>query len=95
MYVYDADQIREADEQRTKRMFVGLMASLLGVQDQTYTTDDNQARGQVGQFTIANPDGGVSVQGQPVSNMNTVTAVAGIPVPWLMLGALAFFLLRR
>lgn len=89
-----ANQAEDADEARTKRLFVGVFASLLGV-EQNYITDDGRVIGPVNQFTIANPDGGAAVVGQPISNTNTVSAVGGIPIGWLMLAGVAWLLMRR
>lgn len=98
MYVYNAAQNADAeaaqDEQRTKRLFVGMIASALGV-DQNYSADDGQVYQRTGQYTIANSDGGAAILGQSVSNGNTVTQVAGIPVGWIVLAGLAFLLMRR
>lgn len=89
-----ADQAAMADEERTKRLFVGVFANLLGV-DQNYITDDGRVIGPVNQFTVANTDGGAAVQGTSVSNGNTVSQVAGIPVGWLILAAAAWAFMRR
>ncbi len=90
-----ADQTAQADEDRTKRLFVGFLSSVLGV-DQTMNGVDAvpTAGNSPGQYVIANPDGTFSVQGQSVSNLNIPATVAGVPVGLLLMAALAFVLLR-
>lgn len=88
-----ADQTTRADEDRTKRAFIGFLSSVLGV-DQTMTSADGQVGSPTGQYVIANPTGTYSVQGQPVSNLNTAT-IAGVPVGFILLAALAFALLNK
>ena len=65
----------EADEERTKRLFVGLFASALGV-DQNYVGDDGRALSPTGQYIIANPDGTYSELGRSVSNVQQAAAPA-------------------
>lgn len=79
-------QAQNADEERTKRAFIGFLSSALGV-DQSYTSEDAVPSNQTGQYTIANPDGTVSVLGQPVSNAQRgISAPAGIVItPGLLL----------
>ena len=90
-----ADQAQLEDEQRTKRLFVGFLSSVLGV-DQLRTTDDNNANGSTGQFMIANPDGTYSALGRSVSNQqSTVASSLGVSPGLLLLAGLAWFLLRR
>lgn len=89
-----ADQEQAADEDRTKRLFIGFLTSALGV-DQTYIGADGQPASQTGQYTILNPDGSYSVQGQSVSNQNTVAGALGLSPGLLLLIGLAFFLLKR
>lgn len=82
-----------SDEARTKRLFIGFLSSVLGV-DQTMTGEDGLPSSPTGVYTIANPDGTYSVQGQSVSNQNTgAGAVAGIsPGMLLLLVGLVFVL---
>lgn len=85
----------EAHEQRTKLLFLGFLSSVLGV-DQTYSGDDGTPASQPGQYTIANPDGTYSVQGQAVSNLNQPLAAAGVSPGMLMLFAAGLvFLLAK
>lgn len=88
-----ADQTEQADEDRTKRAFIGFLSSVLGV-DQTMTAADAVPARGTGQFILANSDGTYSVQGQPISNLNNAPAVAGIPVGWLLLAGLAYVLFK-
>ena len=83
-----ADSINAAgsDEERTKRMFVGFLSSALGV-DNLYASTDNQVGNPTGQYIIANPDGTASVQGQPVSNRQSVAATGLSPGMMLLLVA--------
>lgn len=81
-----ADQTRDNDEERTKRLFIGFLSSALGV-DQITTDADSSPYGGSPGYTIANPDGTYSALGQPVSNLNAMAApAAGIPPGLLMLG---------
>lgn len=88
-----ADQTQQADEDRVKRRFIGLLSSALGV-DQTMTASDAVAARGTGQYILANSDGTYSVQGQPISNLNAAPSVAGIPVGWLLLAGLAYVLFK-
>jgi len=91
----DANAAAEQDQLRTKRVFVGLLASALGV-DQTYTTADSVPASTPGQFSVANPDGTASVQGQPISNLNTpVAALSVSPGMLLVVGLVAWLALRK
>lgn len=88
----------KADEERTKREFIGFLSSVLGV-DQSYTTDDGRVMSwQPGQYVIANPDGTASQLGQPVSNVQRAAAPAasGVTIsPGLLLVlGVALLLLR-
>lgn len=85
-----------ADEQRTKRLFVGFLSGLLGV-DQSYTGEDSAPASRTGTYQIANPDGTYSVLGQPVSsqNQNPISTITGISAEVLLLGAIALFLLNQ
>lgn len=89
-----ADQTEQADEVRTKRLFIGFLSSVLGV-DQTLNGQDGAPVRTTGQYLIANPDGTYSVLGQSVSNQNTAAATAaGFPVPLLLLVGVFLFLLK-
>ena len=92
----DAALAQDADEQRTRRAFVGFLSSVLGV-DQSYTSDDANPAGsnRTGQYTIANPDGNYSQLGQPVSNQTQPLAAAGISPGMLLLIAGLVFLLAK
>ena len=81
-----------ADDERSKRMFVGFLSSILGV-DQTMNGVDYYAANRADQYIIGNPDGSYSVLGQPVSNQQRGT-VGGIPTGFLLLAGLALLLLR-
>lgn len=85
----DSAQVAQADEDRTKRLFVGFLSSALGV-DQTYAADDNFVGNPSDQYYIANPDGTYSVQGRARSNLNSATTAAGLVIPpgLLLLGGL-------
>lgn len=91
-------QADERDEERTKRQFVGLVASALGV-DQSYLSDDARASSMLpDRYIIANPDGTFSTLGQPASNVQRATepAAAGITItPGLLLIIGAALLLLR
>lgn len=92
-----ADQEAMADEQRTKRLFIGFLSSVLGV-DQTMVSADAAPASQTGQYVYANPDGTFSQQGQPVSNLNSgamPATVAGFPTGLVILAGLAYLMLRR
>lgn len=90
-----ADQTAQADEDRTKRLFIGFLSSVLGVDQTLNTADASPTMGAApGQYVIANPDGTYSVQGQSVSNLNIPATVAGVPVGLLLLAGLAYVLLR-
>lgn len=94
-----ADQEAMADEARTKRLFIGFLSSVLGV-DQTMVSADGTPASNTGQYVYANPNGTYSVQGQPVSNLNTGSAslpatVAGFPTGLVILAGLAYLMLRR
>lgn len=88
----------QADEDRTKRLFVGFLSSALGV-DQSYTSDDARASSTLpDRYIIANPDGTFSTLGQPVSNVQRATApaAAGVTIsPGLLLLIGAALLLLR
>lgn len=87
----------EADEERTKRQFVGLIASALGV-DQNYVGEDGRAVSPTGRFIIANPDGTWSELGQPVSSSQGIAqpAAAGLVItPGMLLIVAAALLLLR
>ncbi len=88
-----ADQAQSADEERTKRLFVGFLASVLGV-DQTMNGADSVPAQRTGQYIVGNPDGTYSVQGQSSSNLNTQSTVAGFPVGLLLLAGLAYVVLK-
>lgn len=89
-----ADQAKQADEDRTKRAFIGFLSSVLGV-DQTMNGADSAVGSAPGQYVIAdNPNGNYSVQGQPRSNLNTAQTVAGVPVGFLLIAGLAYMLLK-
>ena len=76
---------RDSDEDRTKRAFIGFLSSALGV-DNVYTGDDTGLGTNPGQYSIANPDGTVSVLGQPVSNTQRGAAPTGLTItPGLLL----------
>lgn len=90
-----ADQTAQADEDRTKRAFIGFLSSVLGVDQTLNSTDSMPTSGAApGQYIIANPDGTYSVQGQSVSNLNIPATVAGVPIGLLLLAGLAYVLLR-
>ena len=104
MYVMDrtganlVDLQAQADEERTKRSFIGFLSSALGV-DQNYATDDMYASNRVGQYRIANPDGTVSALGRSSSNVQSTGLMVGgtlFPASTLMvLAALDYFVLKR
>lgn len=85
-----------ADRERVFRTFVGFTAGLLGV-DQTNLNDDAVAGNRTGQYIVANPNGAYSVQGQSVSNQQSLlgTTASGSlvlsPVLLLIGGALLYF----
>lgn len=85
----DTPQVAQADEFRTKRLFVGLLSSALGV-DQTYANEDYNASNAPDSYIIANPDGTFSVQGRARSNLNSRQVAAGLVIPpgLLLLGGL-------
>jgi t-SNARE complex subunit (syntaxin) len=89
-------EVMTADEQRTKRMFVGFLSSALGI-DQTYANEDGYVGNASGQYIIANPDGTYSKVGQSVSNQNNGSAAAGLVLTpgLLMVGALIAFLMFK
>lgn len=85
----------QADEDRTKRAFVGFLSSALGL-DQNYTSDDASPIGADRGYVIANPDGSYSAVGQSRSNLQGVS-VAGLTITpgLLILAAVAFFILKK
>jgi t-SNARE complex subunit (syntaxin) len=85
------DQVNQASEERTKRLFVGFLSSALGV-DQTYATDDAYIQQGTNQFIIANPDGTYSQVGRSVSNVQSVP-VGLLQNPLVLLG-LAFVVFK-
>jgi pectin methylesterase-like acyl-CoA thioesterase len=87
-------QQTQGDNQRTIRAFVDLANSMLG-DSQTVIGYDPSPYNPTGQFTIASPDGTFSVQGQPVSNAQPITASAAISPRLLIIGALAWLILRK
>jgi len=87
------DQVNQASEERTKRLFVGFLSSALGV-DQTYLNDDAYASSATNQFVIANPDGSYSQVGRSVSNQQGVAAAGISPLILLLGGFLLFKLLK-
>lgn len=90
-----ADQVSAADEERTKRAFVGFLSSVLGV-DQTMTSADGQVGNATGQYVIAdNRNGNYSTLGQPVSNQNAGMSIAGVPLGLILLAGVAFALLSK
>lgn len=88
------DQVNQASEERTKRLFVGFLSSALGV-DQTYLNDDAYAANGVNQFVIANPDGTYSQVGRSVSNQQGVAAAGGISPIVLLIGGFFLFKLLK
>ena len=90
-----ASQVQQADEDRTKRAFIGFLGSYLGI-DQTYTNADGSVNNAAGQFMIANPDGSYSQVGQSRSNLNSV-AVNGFQITpqLILLGLAAFFVFKK
>lgn len=103
MYLNDtqgltADQVNQADTERTKRLFVGFLSSALGV-DQTFANDDMNPTNAPGQYIVANPDGTYSTIGRSQSNLNSAQSPinSGLVItPGLILLAVAaFFLLKK
>ena len=92
MFVY-TDPTYQADDERTRRLFVGFLSSVLGV-DQTVNGVDYGAGNRADQYIISNPDGTYSQLGQPVSSQQGRAPVAGIPTGFLLLAGLALLLLR-
>lgn len=88
------NQTAQADEDRTKRLFIGFLTSALGY-DQTMTGQDGTVAGPVNQYQIANPDGSFSVQGRSTSNLNsqaTAATATGLNMPLLLvLAVIAVF----
>lgn len=80
------EQQRAADEERTKRLFVGFLSSALGV-DQTMTGADAGVGQRTGQYVLVNPEtGDYSVQGQSYSNRNGFqTATGGLSATTLLI----------
>lgn len=91
-----ADATREADEDRTKRAFIGFLSSALGV-DQTPVGQDGYMGRSTDQFSLANPDGSQSLLGRSVSNVQAGFGPAGLVISpgLLLLAGVAFFLLKR
>lgn len=91
-----ADATQRADEERTKRSFIGFLSSVLGV-DQTYTNDDYLPANQTGQYIIANPDGSYSQVGRSVSNLQPIQGVTGFTITpgMVLLAAVAFMVFRK
>lgn len=92
-----AEQVQQADEERTKRAFIGFLSSAVGL-DQTYANDDPFVGQQTGQYVIANPDGSYSVQGRSASNQQSITGAASglvITPGLLVVGFLLFLALRK
>lgn len=89
-------QTAQADEERTKRAFVGFLSSALGI-DQNYAGEDSYIGSAPDQYVIANPDGSFSVQGRARSSLQSPAAAAGLVIPpgLLLLGGLLFFLARK
>lgn len=75
-------QTAQADEDRTKRLFIGFLTSALGY-DQTMTGQDGTVASPVNQYQIANPDGSFSVQGKSSSNLNSNATAATASAPAL------------
>lgn len=91
-----ADQVNQADTERTKRAFVGFLSSALGV-DQTYAYEDTNVGNLPGQYIIANPDGTYSQLGRSNSSQQSAMPGGFVLTPGLLiLGAVAaFFLLKK
>lgn len=79
---------QESDVSRTERLFVGFLNSIVGP-DNSYAGQDAVPYGSNGQFYVANPDGSMSVLGQPRSNLQG-TIKTGVP-PLLILAGIGLF----
>lgn len=77
----------QTNQSITDRVFVGLGYSIVGNSDQAYVGGDSRIQNNTGQFAIANPDGSVSIVGQPVSNLQGT--VAGLPMGTMAMGVAA------
>jgi hypothetical protein len=92
-----AEQVQQADEERTKRAFIGFLSSAVGL-DQTYANDDPYIGQAPGMYVIANPDGSYSQQGRSVSNQQSITSAApGVVITpgLLVVGFLLFLAFRK
>lgn len=100
---FDASGARpdDADISRVASAFVGLAHALQFNDQQTYVGQDRYVANPPGQFLVYTPGVGWGAQGYAVSNGQQRTApppanqVARIPVSWLVIGGIAFLLLRR
>ena len=85
----------ETDATRANRLFVGLVNSIVG-SDQNYIGQDGNPINPTGQFSIANPDGSMSVMGIARSNQQSVASSAtGINLPVIAVACLAAYMLLK
>lgn len=90
MYV-EQNEIDRQDELRPLRMFVGAISAALGT-DQTYAETDNNVSSRPGQYQSVSPYG-VSVEGRPVSNIQS--AAVTLPFGLILLAGIAFMVLKK
>lgn len=87
----DALATQQQDDARPARMFVSMLAGALGV-DQTMAGEDNSVDQRAGQYQTVTPYG-VSVEGRPVSNLQS--AAVTMPLGLIVLGAVVFMVLKK
>ena len=88
---------QESDGARTSRMFVGFLNSIVG-SDQNYVGQDGMPVNPAGQFSIANPDGTMSVMGVARSNTQTLTgsaSTAQLNLPVVAVVCLAAYMILK
>lgn len=87
----DLSAIQQQDEMRPARMFVSLLSGALGI-EQTVAETDNGVSTRTGQYQTVSPYG-VSVEGRPVSNIQS--AAVTLPFGLILLAGIAFLVLKK
>lgn len=83
--------IQQQDDLRPVRMFVNLVSGALGI-EQTIAETDNGVGTRSGQYQTVSPYG-VSVEGRPVSNLQT--AAITLPFSLILLAGIGFLVLKK
>jgi hypothetical protein len=73
-----AAELAALERERTKRMFIGSVGSLFGI-DQSYAETDGLTINQPGQYQVYG-GAGYAVEGQPASQAQAQASVPGIVV---------------